>query len=400
MNNLEDFLPGIAVVIDEKINEEIDITDSTVLPMDPISKVIERIEDEWHLPFYRSDKMPREETWPHLLKAASFVILDWKLWPSGADQLRRKIIEVHIEFLRSAKNYFVPVIIFTNENKDEIVDELPRCVYQNESKQKNFVFIKNKSMPVPEQPLDFDDIKDWVKMNASVYAMKVWEQAFHKAKVELFSSMYTRSPDWPRVFWKGYEEDSVDPSSSLTNLVNENLMGRMQTDAFEDEILKSEFVDVGKEELRQLIGEASFRSKKTLPDNEIRCGDMFKQSEEDTFLLNLRPDCDSIPRGHNKIKSVKLYCIRGKTIKDSEREYLHGQLVERISESIVFSIYEGKTVKFNFRDLHIKKFSEIEGDRIGRILHPYITRIQQRYALYLQRQALPRIPEEAIDTEE
>lgn len=400
MNNLEKFLSGIAVVIDEKINEVTGDIDDSELSPDPISKVIERIENDWHLPFYRSAEMPDEDTWPHLLKAASFIILDWKLWPTGSSQLERIGIEKHIEFLREAKNNFVPVVIYTNESREEIADKLPNNIYQDKYSQKSFVFIKNKTMPIPSQSLDFNDIENWIKHNASVYALKIWEQAFHKAKEELFSSMYSKSPDWPKVFWQGYKEDSVDPSSSLTNFVNENLMGRMRTDAFEDEFLKTESIDVEKEELRQLIGEASFRPNKTLPDNEIRCGDLFKLSEEGEFLLNLRPDCDSIPRGHTKINSINLYCIRGKTIEDSDCEYYHGQLIEQVSKSIVFSIYEGKTVKFNFRELKIMKFSEVKNQRIGRILHPYITRIQQRYALYLQRQALPRIPKMAFGIEE
>ena len=57
---------------------------------------------------------------------------------------------------------------------------------------------------------------------------------------------------------------------------------------------------------------------------------------------------------------------------------------------------EGKTVRFDFRKFQVKQFSDVKDQRIGRLLHPYLTRIQQRYALYLQRQGLPRIPEEAV----
>ena len=53
-------------------------------------------------------------------------------------------------------------------------------------------------------------------------------------------------------------------------------------------------------------------------------------------------------------------------------------------------------MRFDFRRFHVKQFSEVKDLRIGRLLHPYLTRIQQRYALYLQRQGLPRIPEKAV----
>jgi hypothetical protein len=55
-----------------------------------------------------------------------------------------------------------------------------------------------------------------------------------------------------------------------------------------------------------------------------------------------------------------------------------------------------KTYRYEFKNLTIKKWSEIKSSRIGRLLPPHITRIQQRYALYMQRQGLPRTPEKAI----
>ena len=66
------------------------------------------------------------------------------------------------------------------------------------------------------------------------------------------------------------------------------------------------------------------------------------------------------------------------------------------SNAIVFCIDDQKTIDFRFKNLELKEFSELKDNRIGRLLPPYITLIQQRYALYLQRQGLPRIPEEAV----
>jgi len=51
--------------------------------------------------------------------------------------------------------------------------------------------------------------------------------------------------------------------------------------------------------------------------------------------------------------------------------------------------------KFN-KDMIQPKWSEYKARRIGRLLPPYITRLQQKYAFYLQRQALPAIPEKAM----
>ena len=45
------------------------------------------------------------------------------------------------------------------------------------------------------------------------------------------------------------------------------------------------------------------------------------------------------------------------------------------------------------------QWNNIKDNRIGRLLPPYITRVQQKYAHYLQRQGLPRIPKQAIKIE-
>ena len=209
--------------------------------------------------------------------------------------------------------------------------------------------------------------------------------------------MYARSPDWPKVFWKTYTDDSVDPSSSLTHLINESLWGRMRTGAFEAEILGTPYADVRREDLLALIGETSFLAQNNLPEDEIRCGDLF-QSSEKKFLLNLRPDCDCVPRGGQRIDRVELYCVAGEEMNDQElsEKYQNGHFEEQVSEGVAFAAYKGRSVRFNFKKLRVKRFAEIKDKRVGRLLHPYLTRIQQRYALYLQRQGLPRIPEAAV----
>ena len=40
--------------------------------------------------------------------------------------------------------------------------------------------------------------------------------------------------------------------------------------------------------------------------------------------------------------------------------------------------------------------SKLRNSRLGRLLHPDITRVQQRHALYMQRQALQRVPKAAV----
>lgn len=390
--DIKSLMSGIAVVIDDEFQE--DGKKNT----DRIFQIVEEIEREWKIPFYKTQEIPSDNVSSNLLQSASFILLDWKLWPSGTRELEKELIDKNVEFLEKAKKYFVPVFIFTNENYSDVIDNLPESLYNQNKPESNFIFIKGKTEITKENI--FDSIEDWVRSNASVYTLKTWEQEFYKSKKKLFGSMYAKSSDWPRVFWRSYEKDGVNPSLSITNLINDNLSGRFKMDIFERQILGSNSFDVSKEDLKSLMQAASFIMEENLAENEIRSGDLFKMSGK-KYLINIRPDCDCVPRKNVKTADeVELYCIKGKKMSSGEVSKSYNceneNFIERISESISFSIYEGKTIKFSFEELEKKKFAEIKKNRIGRLIHPYITRIQQRYASYLQRQGLPRIPKEAI----
>lgn len=387
--DIKTLMSGIAVVIDDEFQE------SGKKKRDRIFQIVEEIEREWEVPFYKTHEIPSDSVSDSLLQSASFILLDWKLWQSGAGELEKEGIKENIKFLEKAKEYFVPVFLFTNEDSSDVVIHL-NTLYNQEKPERNFIFLKQKKELNKEQISS--SIMDWVKGSASVYTLKIWERGFYESRKALFSSMYAKSPDWPRIFWKSYEEDGANPSSSMTTLINDNLSGRFRTNMFEKQVLGFEVSDVSKKDLKLLMQEASFITKDNLVEDEIRSGDLFKMSEK-KYLINIRPDCDCVPRNDvETADEVELYCIKGKKMSPVEisKSYKNGHFIERVSESISFSLYEGKTVKFNFKELEKKKFLKIKDKRIGRLIHPYITRIQQRYASYLQRQGLPRIPEKAV----
>lgn len=388
--NLKTLMSGIAVVIDDEFEEEGGEQE------DMIFRIVGNMEGEWEMPFYKTHEIPLDGFSDGLLRSASFVLLDWKLWPDSP-QLEKEGIKKNIKFLEKAKAYFIPVFIFTNEDPSDVSDKLAEDLYDADKSKSSFIFIKRKS-ELTEKSDIFDSIGEWIETNASVYALKAWEREFYESKRALFGSMYAKSPDWPKVFWKSYEDDGVDPGSSLADLINDNLSGRFRTNIFEKYILGSGFSGASMEDLRSLIQEASFVGIDSLPDDEIRSGDLFSLSKG-KYLINIRPDCDCIPRlGVKTADDVELYCLQGKRLSEEKvrRSYQNGHFQEKVWESISFSLHEGRTVQFDLRKLQEVKFSDVKDKRIGRLIHPYITRIKQRYASYVQREGLPRIPEEAI----
>ena len=94
--DLKDLMSGIAVVIDDKIDNADAGENDDVGGDDPITEIVSRFEQEWNLPFYRTNRMPPKDMWPNLLQSASFILLDWKLWPNGASQLERAGIKENV----------------------------------------------------------------------------------------------------------------------------------------------------------------------------------------------------------------------------------------------------------------------------------------------------------------
>ena len=223
-------MSGIGVVIDDAYGNDHEDRE------DPIFEIVKTMEDEWSIPFYKTDSIPTESTCANFLSSASFILLDWKLWPGNAPVLEKDGIEANVAFLKKAKEYFVPIFIFTNESPSDLIsaiEELAPSLYDEEDIEKNFIFIEQKANLIQNRV--FRVIGDWISRNASVYTLKSWERTFYDAKKSLFSSMYERSPDWPRVFWKSYVSDGADPSSSITQLINDSLLGRMKTGILEGE---------------------------------------------------------------------------------------------------------------------------------------------------------------------
>jgi hypothetical protein len=86
---------------------------------------------------------------------------------------------------------------------------------------------------------------------------------------------------------------------------------------------------------------------------------------------------------------------------DTKKLKFHqGQFLEKIDNAVVPFLHGGKIVQFQFRDFKITKRTAFEGtagvEKIGCLLPPYISRIQQRFALFFHRHDLPRVPAEAI----
>lgn len=395
----DDLFSGIAIVIDDEIGDQ----------KARISNLISQI-NKRKIPYKEYSELPSIEIIKHF-DGISFILLDWQLpstelsastvegvkIPSTASE---SAIEYNIAFLKKIREVcFTPVFIFTDGDVNTIKDKLiQEGLYQDNKP--NFIFIKSKKDLMGQKKL-FITIAEWLEKTPSIYVLKAWEKEYKKSKNKLFYDFYAMSPNWPRLLWKTFSDDGVNMSLELGEVISRNLCSRMMPFAFDDKILGKLRKKTPKEEIRRVLSGECFINEDGLHKDVITTGDIFKISGK--VYINIRPDCDCILNrratgsGHN---DIDLYLLKGSPLKNREEKQKfrkkYGNFEEIDNESIVFNMINGKTFKFAFKGLTVMQWSAIKDKRIGRLLPPYITRMQQRYALYMQRQGLPRIPDAAV----
>jgi hypothetical protein len=343
------------------------------------------------------------------LRGFSFFVLDWNLYGRAhrdpetglplpvPEQVKAQNTADVIDFLKRLKTVCVaPVFIFTDEIIEEVEEEIKQHAELHDPTDPSHILVRSKK-DVSDSGI-FNVLSEWMKKAPSVYVLKKWERTYEAAKTQLFLDFYHNSVHWPLVMWTTYKQDNVDASVELGNLIGRNLLSRMTPFHFDLEPFQTavEAIDAqaGKGEtvvLKVLEGE---RFLKKVQADSIAPGDVFTKGGE--YFINIRPDCDCIARDGEAQDDVKMYLLRGnrlKTEKIAERVVEKtGTISERDTETIIFGMTDGITVCFQFKALLVEEWKKWKDRRIGRLLPPYLTRLQQRYSAYLQRPGLTKIP--------
>ncbi|MEW6003496.1 MAG: hypothetical protein AB1638_12745 [Nitrospirota bacterium] len=229
MNN-KSLFNGIAIVIDDEIGKK----DAN------INNLIQQIEKR-KMPYVPYKSLPEEDLLIHL-EGISFLLFDWKLI---SDDLRSNgvrisdstYVDANIKFLKKLeKKIFVPVFIFTNEDENEIVRILRENNLYHHDKP-NYIFVKKKDELKGRTKL-FKEIEEWARKVPSIYVLKEWEIQYRSAKNNLFHDFYNLNPLWPMILWAAFEDDNVNMSCELGEVITRNIHTRMEPFTFDDGILK------------------------------------------------------------------------------------------------------------------------------------------------------------------
>lgn len=416
---VEELLKGIVVVIDDEVRDA----------NANIYTIIENLKKK-NIPVLSYDRIPEKGIIESLYNA-SFIILDWK-FESPLDRsfdnsalpvetgasLRKEAQEEVIDFIKRLLGAaLIPIFIFTNEDIEEIHDTLKENGIRHEETDRIFIEDKRKLLKLDSL---YQKIGTWMKDHPSAYVLKEWDKTFIHSKNEIFLKMYSLSPYWVGTIWDVIKEDALGENSNchkeFEEFLTRSITNRMDDIEFDVSCLQKKNRAQGTDDEIRQIFEAERYIKYGDSQDSIspHTGDLFLQKKK--YYLNIRAECDLARQN-----DPELYCLEGETLSlreitsdipvlqsgekmnlDSDcyegienintainrwakkRLFYHGTIIEKTPEVIIPCIAGEKMIRFKL-DLKIKQFSEIKELRIGRLLPPYITRVQQRCASHIVR---------------
>lgn len=403
---------GIGVVIDDRVHEVDEKKDFIV---DLLQQTREA-----GVPCVLYDALPPQAERINFTNVA-FILLDWELWEKPSveqtieginvgNELERQGIRDNIDFLKQLREIcFAPVFIFSHLAPDRIKDSLRDAGLLHAPESTAVIFVKAKlDLCRTSERTGFpllEAINSWVHTNPAIYVLSQWRDASMQTQNSLFWDLYNQSPAWPSVLWNAYEKDSDDPEHGLADILLRNMRARLLPLSLDPTKVSPKELPVRDQtSIRKVLEQAMIVPAKSLPATQYASGDLFRFKSSNKYFLNIRSDCDCAHRSSEVPESTILYLLEAKTCPDStlcKKEYFdkkYGLLPGRHNQGLLFPV-DDKLLQVEFKDLHqeaVRNLLDKGYKRIGRVTPPHITYIRQRFALYLQREGLPRIPDEVV----
>lgn len=387
----ENLFKGIGMVVDDHVYRGNDV----------INGIVKYLENDNHLPLVKYEALP-DKIESICFSNLSFLLLDWELntlvdddgLPIQDATLKTQNAREIVDFIKQVVDKVViPIFIFSNEDVNSIKNTLSEYnIIDDDEKSPIFILSKSELFDNDKKCIMFDKVNEWLKDTPSIYVTQKWKTAYLEAINGMALDMREASPFWPNLLWACYKKDGVNPSEEISSLINQNALSRIQPVEFDENILSCRKA-CDEHILKSLFERQCFMRNEYL-GGLSSTGDIYKWQQK--YFLNIRPSCDCVGRD----KKNKIYLIKGDKVKDKEIQNglfndKYGNFNEQ-SNFVIVGPIDGFFFRFKFKDIVIEDFEEKKDKRIGRLLPPFITRVTQKYGLYIHRQGLPRLPKEVI----
>ena len=409
---------GPAVVVDDEVFDE--GTDAYA--------IAKQLEDE-HFPVLRRSTIPADQELIHW-QPMSMIVLDWDLIPKassndGSEDEDDGAIPLGVPIPQAARTepgvdalgflrklisiLYCPIFIVSNVDEDGIKHALIRGLAESDAAQL-LARVMVRSKQENDRPL-IEALGAWITEHPAIYALKVWQQGWESAKGDLFRDFQASSTEWPGILWRTSDEDSVNPNHALSETIARNLQHRVKPDLFDEQFILSEASaedEASLDSVRCVLHQQAVVPAARLHDDVILPGDFFYKlpgtdtGEDSNHLpgaitICITPACDLVPRADG-IDSVRMLLVRALLIPGWQRQdpdELDKLLAaDNSATSLLLHhiVPEDAMYRVLLRQWHTKTWKQMRDLRRGRLLEPYITLLQQRYAQFAQRQGVPRLP--------
>ena len=359
-------------------------------------------------PVATSVGLPQDRhAWFEHWQSLAFLVVDWDLTPGsmgstgGATLSAFRRAELYRFLVDLMCQIYCPVFIVSGEDTDDIQRQLLEnadlTLANGQLDARIAVFPKDTVMTRLVEHL-----AEWVSRSPALSALLAWEQEHEAAKNRLFIDLNATEPDWPVYIWQAADKDEVDPAYELASVISTNLLNRFNPVAFDGEALQSApSADSGEARRRVSQGRTSLSADR-LSDRMVLPGDIFQfpDAADGEVWINVSPACHSLGRVTGKLpdgtevrEPVRLHLLRGMVQKwpSSDGELKSMNSKDRANSLIVHTLLDGSPYKFVFSEARIEEWAEVREYRTARLLPPFVTRLQQLHAAYIQSEGLPLV---------
>lgn len=392
-----DYYVGPAVIVDDEFDT------------DPGIRAVAAQLAEAGLPVYSHKELPPITVTRHW-RGFSVIVLDWELHgaePGVAippDLLKQQEAQTAAFVHKLLQVAYCPVFIFSSQDVDHIWQALTESADLPPEQLRNRILVSSKDELGSGL---VDRIVRWTNERPAVHALKVWEGACDAAKADFFSELEVASSEWPKVLWKTSLKDSVSPSFELSEMITRSIVHRFGPLEFDEKMLDGTVDAVDPAIIRRVIHRSCVIPASALHDDVLMPGDFFATEDvtngalPEQVFINLTPACELVPRKED-IDHLRLIVLTGnrvpsKEIKSKAKAREVAQESRRTDVETVSVLFDSAyPYRFSLKDWTFQEWGNVKAFRIGRLLEPHLTVLQQKFALHSQRQGVPRLPDEFL----
>lgn len=409
-----EIIRGAAVVIDDRIDD----------PDDALQSILKQLRDA-DVPLITLRSLPSIESLVYW-KQFGLIVLDWELSYSSADdstsipvgvtvpsELAAGTRQHNFEFISYLLNETaLPVFVASNADLEDIRGQLAGAFPDQASGLQDRVMVFGKGEL--EVSL-FETIGVWINSRPALRALDAWSRAYVDAEIAAFHEFSRAEEDWVVSVQRAARADSASFGATLRGLIASSIVNRIGA-------LRLEMADPADAPLsdaaalRRVLHLSAVIPDEALDPSEPGTGDLYvpvgaPQPYPEIRIL-LTPECDLV-RG-DVWRYTYLPAIR--KVPDPEKQQpASGKRVERIGRPerlhVVTSLLTPAGDEYDialkdWESISVARWSGPVADdgsgsepglwpgfaRIGRLLDPYLTHIQQQFALTTIRKGLPRLP--------